>query len=53
MQNIFSLARIKLQLSCLPDSLPERDKERQEILEIIRRSIQLNEGTCLCIFYFK
>ena len=42
--NLFASARARLQLSALPDSLPGREEERGQILEIIQRCIQ-NRGT--------
>ncbi len=47
--NIYAQAREKLQLSALPESLPGREKEREEIFDTVKRCIVFGKGDCLCI----
>ncbi len=46
--NIFSVARKALLLSAIPDSLPGRETEKQEILKFVRTNIFAKGGACLC-----
>lgn len=51
--NLFASARACLQLSALPDSLPGREEERGQIMEIIQRCIQnRGSGASLCMCFF-
>lgn len=48
--NKFNTARAQLELSYLPENLPGRESEREEISDIVQRCIQeRKDGSCLFI----
>jgi hypothetical protein len=47
-ENIFAKARRCLQLSFVPESLPCREDEREEISKFVRQHVFSKEGGCMC-----
>ncbi|PRP83983.1 hypothetical protein PROFUN_08667 [Planoprotostelium fungivorum] len=46
--NVFELVREKLHISTIPESLPCREEQREQIAEVLMRSIKERSNYCLC-----
>ena len=47
-ENFYAKARSQLQLSAIPESLPGRDIEKQDLETQIKKTIETGESRCIC-----